>query len=358
MISLEKSGTRILFSVVFFISVPCAVLTQEKTPTVVTMIAFNDQKEKTEHVINAVQSQLSDLKIDFNILWEDEYSPRPSFFLKSLEKPSAGQMIFWCDIQEDDLFLFISAPESVSGDVSGRLIEGSSIGGKAETTAIIIRSAVVSCLNGHSERGTAQTMKQAEDSEAAQIMLDSRIPADSSQDNHSLFFRSGYTLGVLSDSLPLLHGLGLVISYRFHPDWHLFAGFIYFPAVSTSDEEVELSVYNYPAMAGARYSYAFGIVRIGPALSLHVNTMKEEVKVLQEGLAPAESSHEIEVSIIPQFFLAVTIVEDLDFYITAGAEVLINRIVYRQEISGENVRVWNPWPVQPYVQSGLSIKFL
>jgi hypothetical protein len=334
----------------------------------VVLIAFSDEKEAFESIVQAVRGQLSDLPVGFQVIWIDNLS---SDF--STQEETARQMaddndakaVFWCDLSRTDkMYLYVAVPEL--DRVLVRRLEGSGPGGTSETIAIIARTSIESMLKGASsmdDSGWETSVEKAAAAEAAQTPPEPpKIDAKHETGQSNRFaVEAAYAIDIMSSEHPAVHGFYLALDIYLAAYWHVFAGYVFFSAVESLESDVKLVLKRHPILVGARYIWPIKRFEFGGIVTASIDYLTENISELSydEDLTVSEDGAETSVSIVPQIYLGFRIISGIRIFGCIGADIPLRKTDYL--IADGAVRqdaVFSSWAVRPVGRLGVSAGFL
>lgn len=358
------------------------------------LILYRDAVQNGQATMSAIQAGVSDLDVDFRIVWQ-ERSP----FNKSTAAATARQMlddsgallVIWCDAivpREVNLLL-----RGASGNEhQSRPIDVTAGDGTTETLAVILRSWVTAAFAKDSDASPVEpsaswseggsTHLSPDDTSSKQKkpseQIDENEPSeedtaalpDISQLNVSVSQRRPLSTGakrllvevspairIQSGDHLALFGGDFVMGVRAAGGLFMFAGItLYLP---TRDEAsgVTLEISRYPAKLGGRFAFSLGSIELGPSLALEIDTLVKTIEIEDpERVEEGNGAPEVEISLVPMIFCAIPVWKRIRILVAAGGEILLNeRELVLARIEGDPIAVHDPWPVQPTFYLGISL---
>jgi hypothetical protein len=332
---------------------------------VVVMIAPRDQEERAEPVIRAVQSQLSDLSVFFQVTWEDSLKAdreERELLAAEVARTSGAAAVFWCDLDEPDrVFMYLSMDGQ--GRILERWLEGSGPGGIHETLGIIVRASVVAMLKSMAE--PAQLHGEIEESSTIQDAGPEESTVDAGDDDtneleevspHKLFnVDAAYAFNMVSDENMAVSGFNVGLGVHFGLGWRLFGGYIFFEPQEYEFVEVHLELRRHPMLLGVRYEHFFGRLVLGGILAISLDYIVEDIKVFSQAVSAERDGAELQVSAVPQIRLGVNLFYELRLFIALGIEIPFNRVEYFVGSDSGQQTVSDSWAVRPLGLLGVSM---
>ena len=211
----------------------------------VVMISPESEKEAIDPFVGAVRAQLSDLQVEFDVVWlgDEDLKKRPiEERAEALAAQDDTAAVFWCDLNRDGgPALFLSVPEI--DRVLIRRLGGVGEGGMPETTGIIVRASVDEILRGLPNVVYTAWMDLAELEasllESSTVEIEQKKPTieikrgivTEPDKGERFLIGTAYALEMIS-SEHLNHGITGDLNLRIASGWYGFVKYSFFPKKS------------------------------------------------------------------------------------------------------------------------------
>jgi hypothetical protein len=309
-------------------------------PSKVVMIAPQGDQQHSRRTAEAVEAQLADLPVTFDLEWVEAIPPELRAQVdeaREVTERRDATAVFWADpSQPDQLFLYIADPEG--GRVLIRSISSAGGGAEArlETVAVIIRAAVKAVLAG----GTVGVEAPPEE------------PEEPSGPTGELDVFVSYALVLYSNEVLTLHGARLGLSARLAGWARAYLAYRLQWPLSVEDEYVGLDVSPHPMELGAAGRFHLGDWYVEAAVGLMVDVVTVDVTALEDQVLTRSVEHRWLFGATPSLSLGRALGRIASIYLAVSADVLFNEHWYAVETPDGTQTVLRPWTVRPVFRLG------
>lgn len=344
---------------------------------IVTMIADRNEEATARRLSEAVEAQLSDLRVSFVVRLEQGLTPDSSesraIVEQSLRDTPEALATFWVSLEEERLFLALISPSGQM--VLSRTLEGSGTGAHSEIVANILRASIQVLLD---ESDGGQVLLESEtweleappeppeiaiaeqnqptqpDDSEAEVQPPSEEGTPQPRRPRILALEVGYHLGVWSRTHPAVHGIALSAIVRLYRS--LYASFAYrvtFPLEEHADD-VFFKLRPHPFSLALWYGWERNRVFIAGGAAVTVAYFSEET-VAQAPMVAAEETGRVVISAEPFFRLRVRLYGRLSLVSMIGVSILFQPLDFVVDAERERRSLIEMWRAQPFVFAGLSV---
>jgi hypothetical protein len=368
-------GTGILF-LIASVSMPCPVLAEQsdrESWRVVTMIESRGDEAAALRLSEAVEAQLSDLRVSFVVRRDALSGSRGAREIaeRSLDEAPDALAAFWVSLEEERLYLAVSSEGGPM--VLSRAIESSSLSTDAEIVGNILRASIQVLLDEedgsevllqsetweletttespqHSPEPPREVMPEA----PREVVPEAPQRTDRTRRSQRVGLQVGYHLGVWSSTHPAVHGIALSLEVRIVRA--LRASFIYRVTVPIDaiTDKVDLRLHPHPFTLSLSYGWERGRVSIEGGLALTLMALSQETRA-QAPMVAAEDEGRVVVSLGPLVRVRVHLIGPLRFVSILGVSIFFRNHDYVIDEERERQLLIEMWRAQPYLLVGLSI---
>jgi hypothetical protein len=333
-----------------------------------------EQKEELQPVIDAVESQLTDLGVElsFEILEALPGSLDSQIELAhGLAQSHQCLAVVWWELASlAKIYIYYS--EAEQGHILVRELREPDTSSRAEALAIIVRSSVSQLLAGQEigvRAGPDQEQVPAmsasnpvEELGPAKDQDLSSTPSQSMPLGVSLWdLELGYWLQGYSGSSANLSGLSLGLGAILAGSWRIGFQYLVLQSLRRRGQTATLELHRHPMAVGLGYIWARGRIglRLAAAFVLDVATFANVD--IQPGYRGERGCYDLVFSVSPSLGLSYEPIDRLRFFLSLVAEIPLNRKEYAAMVRSEERESMNlektivPWSVQPALLAGVAI---
>jgi hypothetical protein len=349
-----------------------SVATVAEEPAVVVMIVPEGQERDAEPVVRAVDSQLSDLRVELRLHSSSSHPsdlPGQVAIAGQVAAEQGALVVCWYDlIARRQVFLYLTGADQ--DRILVRKLEEPEDAGRAEAIAIIIRSSVNEILAGGvigiAAASVAPAPPPAPLPTAApsappptvpeqEPPMPEEPPPPTPEERDRLLLDLGYVLHVHSSAQPVTHGLGVALGVRLHPSWMLLAGYTVLGRIRGAGESATVVLSRHPIHLAARLAFDLGMVDLGATLALVLDYATFEVRRAAEELDVVDDHDDLIVAVVPSFDLRARLVGGLHLLIGLGVEIPLHDVHYVVQGPAGPETLLDSWPVQPRLLAGFEL---
>jgi hypothetical protein len=314
----------------------------------VVLIASRAQEGLGKELLAALQGQLSDLPVTLRTEWVDrlpEGLPAQVLLSRTLARDPTALLTVWADQPATgDSFLYVGDPRG-QGLLVRNLSEAA--GGRSEAAALIVRRTVRALLQG----GRLGVEPAAQ----ALVIPPPRPPPPPPRDP-LLAVEAGYALSVYAAQARAVHGLHVAAAVRVHRLLHVLLSYQVWAPLRPATTQVEAEITRHPIYAGLRFLWPFRWIGVGATVGLGVDPITARATPIRDNVQAEPPRTDVGGSFWATAHLDVRLVRRVHAYLAAGVETPLSRAAYTVGGSTRDLTLLLPYPVQPLVSLGLSVK--
>ncbi len=321
-----------------------------------------DNQEAYDPFLQAVQAQLSDLPVDFQVLLQADFGPDLPTQEEAADRiasETGAAAVVWCDFtQQDRTLLYLAVPEIER--VIERRLEGSGSGGISESLGIIVRTSIETIL-----RGQAKDLYADKQEPTAKEDVQTKPPPSEKEDVatatdrvHTSRFslKMALALEMFSKQTPIIPGGTIILDAHLAGRWHAVAGYTLFPSTTGTAAQVELTLVRYAFGLGLAYVHGIGRFDLGAMASVGFESAVEIINASKANMLIDKKSHEFGISLIPCVSIGYRITSQLKIFADMGVDVRLNKVNYILSDFDQNSSVvLATWRARPVVRLGIAI---
>ena len=366
-----------VFVIAFLCAVVCSSVAlakeaeQLRGPSTVALLLSRKVEVRSLTLARAVETQLADLPISFQIEWVDDYAASLND-QETVAEEVAGRLnafaVIWCDLEETDRVYFYLTSSVTEKNILVRRVDGAGEESFDEAIAIIARSSIDALLAG-GKIGIAKELEDAEVPEGEDISEESTSPEvpvflnveigevviklRSKERTNHLALDTAIAFQIFSYEHQVASGLALMARFRILHMLCGFVGYTFLPLSEYSRLGVQLSIEQRPIYAGVLLLNKHGRFEFGAGVALKLNFLKEDYRTVVDDMEAQPSRTRIGVAFVPSVRLNMHILESFGIFASLGAEIPLNRVMYTLNDGLRYQTIFEPWPVQPVVILGI-----
>ncbi len=330
---------------------------------IIVMIVPEGEEEALSAAIQAVESQLADLDVSFQLERVEAFPDKLSAQIEiaaDVAMRHKSLSVIWCDSSNSDqVLLYLS--EATGDRLLVRRIKEVEAGGRAETLAVIVRASVNAMLRGGeigvavSEIPTEQTSGHPERPAADRDEVSSESPPGPEQ-RHLVWLQVAYAMYVHSRERPVIHGGHMAIGVRVFSSLSIVGGYAILQRIESTGDSGTLELARHPVELGLAWEIALGSFTLSPSLQLWFDVAVAKMRSDRAEVAPRDN-RDFVFSLLPALELGYDIFERFSLFLCAAAEVSLNAVHYvvDRRSSGKETLI-DSWPVQPWIFAGLKVE--
>jgi hypothetical protein len=323
----------------------------------VVLVASHADAAFSEDLARTLRAQLSDLQVVLDVAWIDAPAGTIAEQISSykpLAGPDAVATCWLAPMPDQEIALFVA--DGPWKRILVRRVAPEDGGGRAEAVALIVRSAVEILLEGGTI-GVVAPAPVAAPAPAPTPVVKPLPPPAPAPERTLVGLDAGYALAVRSSESLAVHGVR--IDAEVSPVRRLFldVGYtVWFP-IELRAGAVAVDVYRHPLHLGAAVEWAAGPLLIGPRASLVFDYAMQEASLARDALgATSRRNQDLLVSAEPLLEVRCPLVGGLSLLLSAGVEIVFNRVRYTFDAADGEKTVEEPFVVQP--RANLALSFL
>jgi len=162
-----------------------------------------------------------------------------------------------------------------------------------------------------------------------------------------------YGFQIYSDEDPATHALGLTIAVGLAENWAVFVDYRHvFTEITARHKQVRTRLQRYPMSLGVRFRWPLAEFEVGADLAATLNYVALETSA--PGLDVNPDQRDLVFSVSPLLRASYCVVSRLRVFLSAGAEIFVNRRTYGVAGSTGREVLLDPWPVRPRLLAGVT----
>ena len=333
---------------------------------VIALLAQRDAADPSRELARAVEVQLSDLPVRFEVVWIDALPAslaEQQLVAESCAAERGALAVIWLDLLRPERLFFFLAAEGGERILARRLAGDR---GAAETAAVIARASVAALLEG----GRVEVAPPAARDEQEEKRPPPPEPPDEpeaeppepEEESGSAPPRLGlevaYSLELPASRPPATHGAELGLAGGPRGPLSAFLRYRLAAPLEARSNGIELVQRRYPVSAGARLELAAGPLRVGAELGLTLAWVDERIRALSERMDPGRPQSWLAFSLSPAARLALPVFSAFELYASAGVAIPLDPVRYTVDDGGGRSALYEPWPVRPFAMIGVAARLL